>query len=533
MSATVFAYVVLFTLLVAGGAAALEWGMQGRIPTRHFWTAAIALALLAPPAVLDVHAFVQRGSGPDSAPVLTGTALKTIVVTSGAAGAHRIGGLVSRDAPIRFLIPGRRAAIAAIAALSRLNRRFMSLAIALWALSSLALVAWIIAGTLRWRHIQRAWRRTTLDGVDIDISASTGPAVLGLLSHRIVLPSWATMMQPEHRRLVLAHECEHISARDPERLALAVAALVLMPWNVGLWWCAARLRRAVELDCDARVLRRFPSAREYGYVLLEVAARGRNTGPLAIPMVALLRLPSELELRLRAMTRVRSAGLHGAVFGGIVGPIAVAAAFIAPVPSVQAGYARTLTRATHAAAFDVLGHGDTVATPRVDTAALLRRRSDSLRVVARELAARDSELSAVRARLDSDNAMLYAHHRDLTAREFRPWRAKLPINQKQTYFEFQVDTPAVVLPGAAPPVYPDSLLRAGISGQVDAQFVVDTAGRVEMPTLKLLKSTNAQFSAAVRVALARMRFAPAIARRKRVRQLVSQPFMFTISGPER
>ena len=31
-------------------------------------------------------------------------------------------------------------------------------------------------------------------------------------------------------------------------------AVVLMPWNLPLWWQWRRLRFAIEVDCDARVL---------------------------------------------------------------------------------------------------------------------------------------------------------------------------------------------------------------------------------------------------------------------------------------
>ena len=53
-------------------------------------------------------------------------------------------------------------------------------------------------------------------------------------------------------------------------LALAQLALLVMPWNLALWWQIRRLRVAVELDCDARVLRS-GDVRFYGDLLLDVA----------------------------------------------------------------------------------------------------------------------------------------------------------------------------------------------------------------------------------------------------------------------
>ncbi|WP_411280057.1 TonB family protein [Gemmatimonas sp.] len=92
----------------------------------------------------------------------------------------------------------------------------------------------------------------------------------------------------------------------------------------------------------------------------------------------------------------------------------------------------------------------------------------------------------------------------------------------------QVEKPVVVLPGAAGPVYPEMLRAAGIEGQVMAQFVVDSAGRVELSSFTVLDSQHPLFTAAVRTALARMRFLPAEAGGARVAQLVQQSFQFSV-----
>ncbi|HEY5087570.1 MAG TPA: M56 family metallopeptidase, partial [Gemmatimonadaceae bacterium] len=501
-----------------------EWATRGRGPTRHFWTAAILLALLAPPGVLGWHEIAQRSSAGQANVTGTSNQLPVILVNAERIGARRVGSLMSRDALIRSLIPSRRAALAQ---LSRANRRLAGVAITAWAFLSLALIAWLMTGVFHWRRVQRAWQRTTVDGVDVDVSPLTGPAVLGFLSHRIVLPTWATTMQPEHRRLILAHECEHIEAHDPERLAFAIAVLILMPWNIGMWWCAARLRRSIELDCDARVLRRFPNAKEYGYVLLEVAARGRNTGALAIPMVGLLRLPSELELRLRAMTRVRTVGVRGAVCAGIAAVIAVAAAFAAPVPSLHVLRGQP-TAGTMQLPRIRATISDTGSRQRQISLLLLRRERDSLLTVTRELAARERELSVTRARLDSMYVALRLRSAELRAEKNPPLLIN-PGSSANRYFEFHIDKPAAQLPGSSAPIYPDSLRHAGVSGRVDAQFVVDTAGRVVPKSIKILNATDPLFGEAVRSALPRMRFSPAELRGKHVRQLMKEPFVFAVT----
>ncbi len=107
---------------------------------------------------------------------------------------------------------------------------------------------------------------------------------------------------------------------------------------------------------------------------------------------------------------------------------------------------------------------------------------------------------------------------------------KGPVPQgDQPYFDFQVEKPVVAAPGSAGPTYPDMLRSAGIEGQVLAQFVVDTTGRADMSTFKALRSDNDLFTTAVKNALQRMRFLPAEVGGRKVKQLVQQPFQFSLN----
>lgn len=99
----------------------------------------------------------------------------------------------------------------------------------------------------------------------------------------------------------------------------------------------------------------------------------------------------------------------------------------------------------------------------------------------------------------------------------------------QTYFSFQVEKQAEKIGGPSPD-YPETLRSAGIQGEVQVQFVVDVDGRADMNTFKVLSSTNELFTAAVRRALPRMRFAPAEVGGKKVRQLVQLPFTFNLNN---
>lgn len=533
MSAIVFGYVVLFTTLLAGAAAAIEWGMQGRIATRQLWTIAIAFAVLAPPAVLVWNARAQTSATGLSEAIGISTSRLTSAVNSGRTVVRRTGAFPVWMTPTLSFLSAR---VKATVAASRLNRRRLTVLLGAWTLLSLLMVTWLTAGIFHWRRAQRLWRRTTLDGVEVDVSPFTGPAVLGFLTHRIVVPAWATTMDPEHRQLVLAHECEHIKARDPERLLIAIAALALMPWNLGLWWCAARLRRAIELDCDSRVLRRFPNARAYGHVLLDVAARGRNTGLIAIPMVGLLHPASQLELRLRAMTRTRRAGYRSALAGGLAAMLAVSAAFTAPVPSfpLRKATAALMTRrlAPARTLVDRSIAADTVPKTRADSMVALLQRRDSLRRVAREFATQTRELNRVQSTLDSTSAALRAQRTELDIQQTRLslLQSRLPVEPNQTYFAYQVTTPASIRTGSPTPRYPDALRSKHIEGEVDAEFVVDAAGRVDEGSIHFTRFSNQLFADAVRAALPQMQFAPAAIRGTHVKQLVEQPFTFAISG---
>jgi TonB family protein len=85
---------------------------------------------------------------------------------------------------------------------------------------------------------------------------------------------------------------------------------------------------------------------------------------------------------------------------------------------------------------------------------------------------------------------------------------------------------ALIGGGTVQPVYPDSLWNAGISGRVVAQFIVDQAGRIESGTVTIASATHPSFASAVRVALERAVFHPALLDGEPVRQLVELPFDF-------
>ena len=103
------------------------------------------------------------------------------------------------------------------------------------------------------------------------------------------------------------------------------------------------------------------------------------------------------------------------------------------------------------------------------------------------------------------------------------------VNPGDPLTESVVDIPVLAIPGTGNPRYPSTLQSAGLEGDVRAQFVVDTLGRVERGSVRVLDTTHELFASAVRDALTRARFKPAVAGGHLVRQLAEQTFTFRIT----
>jgi beta-lactamase regulating signal transducer with metallopeptidase domain len=153
----------------------------------------------------------------------------------------------------------------------------------------------------RQRAVLRDAAPVNAHGHTLHVTAETGPAVYGVLRPRIVVPAWLMQRTPDEQRLVIAHEQAHISAGDPVLLLTACALTALMPWNPCAWYLLARLRLAVELDCDARVLRMGATPRRYGALLIDLSATA-TPAPLLTGATAFSHHASHLERRLRFMT---------------------------------------------------------------------------------------------------------------------------------------------------------------------------------------------------------------------------------------
>jgi hypothetical protein len=195
-----------------------------------------------------------------------------------------------------------------------------------WLVSTIALGLWGIAAALR-----LAWLLPARGG-PVLVHPRFGPATVGVLRPRVVIPVWVLALPDGERHDVLRHEAEHRRARDPLLLLLASLTLLLTPWNVALWWLLWRLRLAVEIDCDNRVVAGRGDHVRYGELLVNVAARG-TVGPRMQP--AFLGSSGMLERRLghlldpRRLSRLRRILVLG-LAGGVL-----LLAFATPHPVVR------------------------------------------------------------------------------------------------------------------------------------------------------------------------------------------------------
>jgi TonB family protein len=99
------------------------------------------------------------------------------------------------------------------------------------------------------------------------------------------------------------------------------------------------------------------------------------------------------------------------------------------------------------------------------------------------------------------------------------------------YRETEVDRPATPVVGNPGPRYPVGARNIGRGAELLVQFVVDSTGRAEPSTFRVLRNDgDADFERAVREVLPRWRFMPARLGGRPVRQLVQLPFTFRAAG---
>jgi beta-lactamase regulating signal transducer with metallopeptidase domain len=174
-----------------------------------------------------------------------------------------------------------------------------------WLTLSGLLVLWGLIGACQVSRILWLARKqraadgiATIDGIRVVVTETMGPATVGFWHSRVLLPRWVLALPGEERRYVVRHEEEHRRAQDGRLLFVMSLPLILMPWNLAMWWQIRRLCLAVEMDCDNRVVNRLGDATAYGELLLKVAL-ATTGGPRLQP--AFLGGVGTLERRLAAL----------------------------------------------------------------------------------------------------------------------------------------------------------------------------------------------------------------------------------------
>jgi TonB family protein len=96
------------------------------------------------------------------------------------------------------------------------------------------------------------------------------------------------------------------------------------------------------------------------------------------------------------------------------------------------------------------------------------------------------------------------------------------------YSPHQVEKLASPLPENPRPEYPLPLLRTRRQGRVDIEFVIDTLGRADTTSTRVIRSSHPLFARAVHEVLPLLHFLPAELGGRKVAMRVVQPFSFVI-----
>jgi BlaR1 peptidase M56 len=288
MIAAWMAYAFVIAALVSCAALIAERiALLRRLQSRWIWVAALVLSLALPIMV------AWNGELPSDRPT------------------RALLALTAHEEPAMY----EQSPIAWISGNSQVVARRMPLdawLLAAWAGMSVVALAVLSIGWLQLRRRLRAAVDGQVDGVSVTVTRDIGPAVIGMMRPRIVIPGWLLQQDSATQSIALAHEQEHLRAQDIRVLGSALLIAMLLPWNLPMWWQLRRLSVATHL-----------------VPLRAAAARLSESG-------------SSLERRIRIMhTPLRARWRLLAAFLGTcsVALIAVAANVTAPpVPAIAGDY---------------------------------------------------------------------------------------------------------------------------------------------------------------------------------------------------
>ncbi|MDT8341327.1 MAG: M56 family metallopeptidase [Longimicrobiales bacterium] len=272
-------YALTVSALVHLAAHLAERGVRGLgLPRRWVWAGAMVLTVLLPLALGVTASRAAPGAGTQPPPAAPIAGVPSAWDTIGAGGWW--------------------------ASLPTAVRAADGLVLPLWITASVLTGLLLLGGGLRLRRQLRRWPRVRLPGGEVRVSEDFGPALVTGRPPAVVLPRWALGLGAGPLAIVLAHEEEHRNGGDTLLLPLAAWLTVAAPWNPILWRQLRRLREAVELDCDARVVRRGIPSVAYARLLLAVGGAAPHH---PVPSwAALAAHPSFLERRLTMLVKANS-----------------------------------------------------------------------------------------------------------------------------------------------------------------------------------------------------------------------------------
>jgi hypothetical protein len=283
-------YSAFIALLVAAAGRAAEWlARLAGYRVRWIWATALALTgILSASAEMRGARLLDLPAASTASTIAGRPTMQRSASWRATLGARADVLRSSINAPLR----------SAVAAVSRLPPAANAYATSLASMATFGLALVLVGVGHRFRRARGTWPAVALEGVGVRVSPRVGPVVIGFLRPEIVVPRWLLTRNADQRRLVVTHENEHVRARDPLLLGIAWAAVIATPWNPAVWYMLSRLRLAVELDCDARVLRRGAPPRVYGALLIDVA---EHASALQLSALALADDSSHLHQRILAM----------------------------------------------------------------------------------------------------------------------------------------------------------------------------------------------------------------------------------------
>ena len=368
-----------------------------------------------------------------------------------------------------------------------------------WVVASALLVVGALVGAARFTWRRRGWEEGSLLGRRVIWSRESGPAVVGLVTSRIVLPAWVAGAGRARQELVLAHEEEHLGAHDVHLRFLAALLLFAFPWNPALWVQYHRLCLAVELDCDRRVMRRWPERRRlYGDLLLRVGTGGGALPAMAVAALAERR--SGLEQRIRRLLskapEVRMAQAAFLAFGAI---LVVGIAVMVP-GIVREG--RQEAAVPEAPSVEVEREAAVERAIKVE----MERLQEQVREQARRLEPDEAAAmeEAVKVEMDRIQEQMREQARRLESERLPPPPESVEEDISAAPTWTNVDRLPVLsnrdeMAGLLEREYPPLLRDAGIGGITKVWFFIDEAGKVVKSQVHTSSGHAALDEAALRV----------------------------------